>query len=60
MYLTALGTKKAAVDSGVAQNPITDWEAYVAMLKKRLGLDNKLLNVLTEKAKKNQILIQGL
>jgi len=44
---------KAAMDSGIAQNPITDWEAYDQELKKRLGLDNKLLNVLTEKALKN-------
>lgn len=44
---------KAAMDSGIAQNPITDWKAYDLELKKRLGLDNKLLNVLTEKALKN-------
>jgi malate dehydrogenase (oxaloacetate-decarboxylating)(NADP+) len=44
---------KAAMESGIAQNPITDWEAYDLELKKRLGLDNKLLNVLTEKALKN-------
>jgi len=44
---------KAAMDSGIAKNPITDWEAYDLELKKRLGLDNKLLNVLTEKALKN-------
>ncbi len=44
---------KAAIDSGIAKNPITDWDAYELELKKRLGLDNKLLNVLTEKALKN-------
>ena len=41
---------KAAMESGVAQSPITDWDAYEFELKRRLGLDNKLLNVLTEKA----------
>jgi malate dehydrogenase (oxaloacetate-decarboxylating)(NADP+) len=44
---------KAAMESGIAKNPITDWDAYEAELRKRLGLDNKLLNVLTEKALKN-------
>jgi malate dehydrogenase (oxaloacetate-decarboxylating)(NADP+) len=44
---------KAAIESGIAKNPITDWEAYEMELKQRLGLDNKLLNVLTEKALKN-------
>jgi len=44
---------KAAMESGIAKNPITDWEAYDKELRARLGLDNKLLDVLTEKALKN-------
>ena len=44
---------RAAMESGVAQQPIDDWEAYESELRRRLGLDNKLLNVLTEKAIKN-------
>ncbi len=44
---------KAAMDSGVAKFPIDDWEAYDGELKRRLGLDNKLLKVLTEKASRN-------
>ncbi|WP_027421476.1 NADP-dependent malic enzyme [Crocinitomix catalasitica] len=44
---------KAAMDSGVARIQIKDWDAYDVELKRRLGLDNKLLNVLTEKAIKN-------
>lgn len=44
---------KAAMESGVAQQPIKDWEAYDFELKRRLGLDNKLLSSLTEKAIKN-------
>lgn len=44
---------KAAMDSGVAQNPITDWEEYKENLAKRLGLNNKLLKNITEKAKCN-------
>jgi malate dehydrogenase (oxaloacetate-decarboxylating)(NADP+) len=44
---------KAAMDSGVAQYPITDWEAYKAELNKRLGLDNQLLRVIGNKARKD-------
>jgi len=33
---------KAAMDTGVAKKPITDWNAYIAELQKRMGLSNKL------------------
>lgn len=44
---------KAAMDSGVAKSPIEDWEAYEMELKNRLGLDNKLLRNITEKAQRS-------
>jgi malate dehydrogenase (oxaloacetate-decarboxylating)(NADP+) len=44
---------KAAIESGVARLKITDWEAYKAELNKRLGLDNKLIRTITQKAKQN-------
>jgi malate dehydrogenase (oxaloacetate-decarboxylating)(NADP+) len=44
---------KAAIESGVAQQPITDWNKYVENLQKRLGLDNKLIRVVTSKAKQS-------
>ncbi len=44
---------KAAIDSGVARKKITDWEAYKEELNKRLGLDNKLIRTITNKAKQN-------
>jgi malate dehydrogenase (oxaloacetate-decarboxylating)(NADP+) len=44
---------KAAIKSGVAKKIIKDWEAYEDELKQRLGIDNKLVSVLTEKAQKN-------
>ena len=44
---------KAAMDSGVAQTEIKDWEAYREELSKRLGLDNKLIKNITQKAKRN-------
>ncbi|MCX6246111.1 MAG: NADP-dependent malic enzyme [Bacteroidetes bacterium] len=42
---------KAAMDSGVARKPITDWEAYKAELIRRLGLENQLVRRITLKAK---------
>lgn len=53
IYTVSPAVAKAAVASGVAQNPITDWDEYEKNLKARLGLDNKVLNILTEKALKN-------
>ena len=44
---------KAAIDSGVAQSPITNWSNYSDELSKRLGLDNKLIRVITSRAKQN-------
>ena len=43
---------KAAMDSGVAKMPITDWEGYKNELRKRLGIDNDFVNRLMIKAKK--------
>ncbi|QQS50248.1 MAG: NADP-dependent malic enzyme [Bacteroidota bacterium] len=42
---------KAAMDSGVARTPITDWEAYKISLMKRMGLYNQLINDVHLKAK---------
>ncbi len=44
---------KAAIESGVARQPITDWEAYTLQLNKRLGLDNQLMRVIGSKARKD-------
>ncbi|RAJ94397.1 malate dehydrogenase (oxaloacetate-decarboxylating)(NADP+) [Larkinella arboricola] len=44
---------KAAMDSGVARQPITDWEAYEQQLARRLGQDNQISRVILNKAKSN-------
>lgn len=44
---------KAAIESGVAQQPITNWDAYRVSLDKRLGLDNQLIRVLNNKARRD-------
>jgi malate dehydrogenase (oxaloacetate-decarboxylating)(NADP+) len=43
---------KAAIESGVAQKTITNWDAYALELNKRLGLDNQLMRVIGNKARK--------
>ena len=53
IYYVAPAVAKAAMESGVARIPIKDWDAYEADLKKRLGIDNKLVRTLTDKAAKN-------
>ena len=43
----------SAIRSGVAKLEIPDWNKYRESLKKRLGLDNKLIRNLTNRAKRN-------
>src|SRR5690625_2454158 len=42
---------KAAMDSGVARQPIEDWDRYEKELEERLGSDNKITRLLSERAK---------
>ncbi len=44
---------KAAIETGVAKHPITDWEGYEQQLSKRLGQDNTLSRVIMTKAQNN-------
>lgn len=44
---------KAAMESGVALNPITDWDKYKDELLERLGSDNKMVRLLANRAKTN-------
>lgn len=44
---------KAAMESGIARKPITDWDMYRMELNSRLGLDNKLMRTVTSKARQN-------
>jgi malate dehydrogenase (oxaloacetate-decarboxylating)(NADP+) len=44
---------QAAIESGVAQKVIADKDAYVVELNKRLGLDNQLMRVLGNKARRD-------
>ncbi len=53
IFTVAPAVAKAAMESGVAQRNITNWEAYTQELINRLGLDNKLIRDLANKAKQN-------
>ncbi len=44
---------KAAMDTGVAQSPIKDWENYKEELQKRLGLGNPLIRQIKSRARSN-------
>jgi malate dehydrogenase (oxaloacetate-decarboxylating)(NADP+) len=44
---------KAAMDSGVATEPILDWEKYEDELFERMGSDNKIIRLLLNRAKTN-------
>jgi malate dehydrogenase (oxaloacetate-decarboxylating)(NADP+) len=44
---------KAAMESGVAKTAITNWDEYKVFLNKRLGIDNQLMRVIGNKARKD-------
>lgn len=44
---------KAAIESGIAKQRIEDWEGYENELNRRLGLDNQVLRVIGNKARRN-------
>ena len=53
LITVAPAVAKAAMETGIARRPITDWDKYASDLRQRMGLDNKLLRGLTEKAQEN-------
>lgn len=44
---------KAAMDSGVAKNPIENWDKYKLELRNRLGLDNRFIRRMMTQARQN-------
>lgn len=49
--VVAPAVARAAMESGVAKNPIQDWDKYTEELLERLGNDNKMVRLLTNRAK---------
>jgi len=44
---------KAAMESGVAKQPIHHWDNYINQLNKRLGLDNQVMRAIGNKARRD-------
>ncbi|MEC3880466.1 NADP-dependent malic enzyme [Parapedobacter sp. 10938] len=44
---------QAAIDTGIARTPITDWDRYREELRQRLGQDDRIMRNLSESAKRN-------
>ena len=53
LWYVAPAVARAAMDTGVAKQPITDWQAYREELKERLGLSKEVIRVMIHKAQKN-------
>ena len=53
ILFVAVAVAKAAMETGVARKPITDWPAYEAELVKRLGLANPLIKQIKARAQAN-------
>ena len=53
LYTVAPAVAKAAIESGVARKPITDWEQYNEKLSGLMGYDSRLMRRFTELAKCN-------
>ncbi len=51
--IVAPAVAKAAMESGVALSPIEDWAKYEESLLERLGNDNKMVRMITNRAKSN-------
>ncbi|HKJ80106.1 MAG TPA: phosphate acyltransferase, partial [Prolixibacteraceae bacterium] len=49
----SIAVAKAAMESGVARSPIKNWTTYKQELTKRLGLDNKLIMKIRNKARQS-------
>ena len=53
LVTVSMAVAKAAMDSGVARQPIQDWDAYETALYHRLGSDDMILRFVINKAKQN-------
>jgi len=53
IYRVAPAVARAAMESGVARSPVSDWDAYEVYLKERMGVENRLINDVRLKAQQN-------
>ncbi len=50
LWKVAPAVAKAAIDSGVAQKRIDDWDEYIEQLKERLGYSKEIIRLMIHKA----------
>jgi len=53
LWTVAPAVARAAMETKVAKNPITDWEAYKIELQERLGFSTEIARVMVHKAQQN-------
>jgi len=53
LITVAPAVARAAMETNIAQAPIADWDGYINTLNKRLGLDNQVMRVIGNKARKD-------
>ena len=53
LWHVAPAVARAAIETGVAREPITNWNAYQDELKERLGLSKEVIRVMINKAKED-------
>lgn len=53
LWYVAPAVAKAAMDTGVAKNPIHDWNKYKEQLQERLGFSSEIVRVMVHKAQKS-------
>jgi len=53
IYTISPAVAKAAMESGVAKQEITDWDKYENELKERIGSDQKIISNVISRAKQN-------
>ena len=51
--LLHLRLQRLQLDSGVAQKTIESWDRYTVELNKRLGLDNQVMRIIGNKARRD-------
>ncbi|MBU1099722.1 MAG: NADP-dependent malic enzyme [Bacteroidetes bacterium] len=53
LWKVAPAVARAAMETGVAQKPIEDWHAYEEELQERLGFSNRIVQLMSHKARKS-------
>ena len=53
LWTVAPAVAKAAMETNVAKNPITDWDAYKVELQERLGFSTEIARVMVHKAQQS-------